>query len=317
MPAGGPIDPSRTDNWGLPAGPAADDLSQARCASPRAAESPHTTVKTDAGSLDLWLWIPPDVCFVRCAVAYFSDSDDGSLTRADDLRLLAARHACALWSAGIHWSGKWHRPALDGTGAALVAAFDALADQTHRPELHHVPLAATGMSIDATFITNLALMMPERIITVAPLHGGGLAEADVKPGTETVAWAFVTGDADGVLSPAAAAENLRILRGKGAAAAVAVQPNIGHDPGQFRGFVFPFLDAAITLRLPRTSPADAAVPLARLGDTYWLGNDDTRDASPADAYAGDRARASWLPSEFVARRWQALWKGALPKTYSK
>ena len=94
-------------------------------------------------------------------------------------------------------------------------------------------------------------------------------------------------------------------RAGGALWAVAVEPGVPHHsltPAHHR-MTIEWLRAIAALRLP----ADGSGTLQELDETTgWLGDRGSGEAAPWATFAGDRARASWMPSEAAAESWQAL-----------
>jgi hypothetical protein len=90
------------------------------------------------------------------------------------------------------------------------------------------------------------------------------------------------------------------VRGKGGLIGVAVDPLTSHECGNQRYMAIAWLDACLTLRLPE-KPGE---PLRAMPeDGAWLSTLLTNEAVSANQYAGDKAKAVWLPNESVAKLW--------------
>lgn len=92
------------------------------------------------------------------------------------------------------------------------------------------------------------------------------------------------------------------VRSRGGLIGVAVDPLSAHECGNQRYLAIPWLDACLTLRLP----AQAGQPLRAMPtDSVWLAEPTGSLALPAFKYVGDPLRASWLPTDAIAKSWTA------------
>jgi hypothetical protein len=92
----------------------------------------------------------------------------------------------------------------------------------------------------------------------------------------------------------------REVRGKGGLIGVAIDPLSSHECGNQRYLAIPWLDACLSARLPKTSGDPLkAMPTANA----WLAPINGTQAAPAAKFAGDPLKASWLPSEVIAKAW--------------
>jgi hypothetical protein len=68
-------------------------------------------------------------------------------------------------------------------------------------------------------------------------------------------------------------------------------------------FMFDWIDAVLTARLPATAEA----PLRATTETAgWLGDPSSGSISTYSCYGSTRWTASWLPSRETALRWQRM-----------
>jgi hypothetical protein len=90
------------------------------------------------------------------------------------------------------------------------------------------------------------------------------------------------------------------VRGKGGLIGVAVDPLSSHDCGNQRYFAIPWLDACLSVRLPKVSGQSLqAMPT----DGVWLADVTGTKAAPTATFVGDPLRASWLPNAAIAQAW--------------
>jgi hypothetical protein len=90
------------------------------------------------------------------------------------------------------------------------------------------------------------------------------------------------------------------VRGKGGLIGVAVDPLTAHECGNQRYLAIAWLDACLSLRLPKVS----GEPLRRMPtDHAWLTPVAGFDAVPFAEFEGNSLEAAWLPNETIARKW--------------
>ena len=95
------------------------------------------------------------------------------------------------------------------------------------------------------------------------------------------------------------------VRSKGGLVGVAVDPLSSHDCGNQRYLAIPWLDACLSLRLPKVSGG----PLTDMPtDVAYLANPTGSEAVPAAKFAGDALKAAWLPNETISQAWTAYVK---------
>ncbi len=90
------------------------------------------------------------------------------------------------------------------------------------------------------------------------------------------------------------------VRGRGGLISVAVDPFSSHDCGNQRYLAIPWLDACLTVRLPKLA-GDPLLPMP--SDKAWLAPALGGEAVPAAKFAGEPLKAGWLPNEAIARAW--------------
>jgi len=90
------------------------------------------------------------------------------------------------------------------------------------------------------------------------------------------------------------------VRGKGGLIGVAIDPLTAHECGNQRYLAIPWLDACLSIRLPKTN----GKPLKAMPtDHTWLANPTGFEAVGAAKFDGVPLKAAWLPNEAVARAW--------------
>ena len=274
------------------------------------------------------IWIPPGVRSLRGVVVHQHGCGEGScrsgLTGAYDLhwQALAKRHDCALLAPSYEQPQSancqmWCDP-RNGSDAAFQRCLVDLGKKSGHPELSRVPWALWGHSGGGHWAGGMVLLHPERVAAAWLRSGVPLIEANPErpeikvhsvpdaalkvpvmcnPGTKE----GVTVK-DGRFARVWPANEVFFygLRGKGGLIGVAVDPLTAHECGNQRYLAIPWLHACLSLRLPEVA-GDPLRPMPT--DHAWLAKPTGSKAWPAAKYAGDPAKAAWLPNERVARAW--------------
>src|SRR5690348_7801320 len=275
------------------------------------------------------IWIPKDVKTLRGVIVHQHGCGEGScksgLTGAYDLhwQALAKKHDCALLAPSYEQPEKadcqmWCDP-RNGSGAAFQRGLKDLGEQSGHPELASVPWALWGHSGGGHWCGGMALVHPDRVAAAWLRSGVPLLEADAKrptikrhtvpEGALAVPLMCNPGTKEGVtvkdgrfagVWPANEAFFLAI-RAKGGLVGVAVDPLTAHECGNQRYLAIPWLDACLSVRLPKTR----GEPLnAMPTQDAWLAPITGGEAVPAAKFGGDALKAAWLPNESVARAWK-------------
>jgi hypothetical protein len=274
---------------------------------------------------NFWLWIPdlgdrP----VRGVIVHQHGCGEGAelggVTAADDLHWqeLARRHDCALMGSSYRAQGKscgtWCYP-QGGSDAAFRRALDDFAQQANRPEIATVSWCLWGHSGGGTWASWMMTLHPERIVAVWLRSGTSYKDWNKNdPAAELPAGALTIpvmcnpgmkerGDErfDGAFT--GTLKMFEDLRAKGAPIGFAPDPLRSHECGDSRYLAIPFFDACLAMRLPEAGAKDQALrPISDEG--VWLGDWEKATAAPQEKYEGDPRKASWLPSEKVAKVWQ-------------
>jgi pimeloyl-ACP methyl ester carboxylesterase len=300
------------------------------------ADPPYYRVRYEAGAqpgelifpVNYTIWIPPGVKQLRGLIVHQHGCGEGScksgLTGAYDLhwQTLAKKHACALLAPSYEQPEKadcqmWCDP-RNGSGAAYEKCLLDLAAKSGHPELAKVPWVLWGHSGGGHWAGGMVLLHPERVAAVwlrsgVPLLKPDPARAGIKAHTlpdpalkvpvmcnlGTKEGVTVKGDRFAGVWPA----NEMFfgeVRSKGGLIGVAVDPLSSHDCGNQRYLAIPWLDACLSVRLPKVN----GEPLQdMLTDGAWLAEPTGSEAVPIAKFAGDPRKAAWLPNESVARAW--------------
>ncbi len=217
-------------------------------------------------------------------------------------RELAATYGLAL--LGTSQAGMTNAPESD---QLLLGAIQTAVEMSGRPELPAARMLLYGISggapqasgFTARFserVAGLFLKVPERVET---LTGGNPLRVPTY---------MVQAELDAFVDNAALTATFEANRGAGALWALAKEPAVPHhslSPAQ-RQLTINWIRSILELRLP----ASTSDPLREIDETSgWLGDRAVGLAWGWAAYPGDRALASWLPSQALADDWEAFVSG--------
>jgi pimeloyl-ACP methyl ester carboxylesterase len=300
-----------------------------------AADPPYYRVRYEAkqaGELifpvNYTIWIPPGVKSVRGVIVHQHGCGEGScksgLTGAFDLhwQALAKKHDCALLAPSYEQPDKadcqmWCDP-RNGSAAAFQKCLVDLGAKSGHPELSKVPWALWGHSGGGHWAGGMVLTHPERVAAAWLRSGVPLLKANPDRSTiktHTVPKAALKvpmmcnpGTKEGVTVKEgrfagvwpANEEFFNAVRGQGGLVGVAVDPLTAHECGNARYLAIPWLDACLSVRLPKNS----GDPLQAMPqEDVWLAPLLGTEAVPAAQFTSDANQAVWLPNEAVAKAW--------------
>ena len=274
------------------------------------------------------VWIPQNVKTLRGVVVHQHGCGEGScssgLTGAFDLhwQALATQHDCALLSPSYEQPQgancqMWCDP-RNGSDAAFQKCLVDLGAKSGHPELSTVPWALWGHSGGGHWAGGMALLHPNRVAAAWLRSGVPLLEPnperkEIKPhdlsdAALTVPLMCNPGTKEGVtvkdgrFAKVWPANELFFggVRGRGGLIGVSVDPLTAHECGNQRYFAIPWLNACLSVRLPKVN-GERLRPMPM--DDVWLASPTGFKAVPAAKYEGDPLKAAWLPSESLAKGW--------------
>lgn len=274
------------------------------------------------------IWIPPNVSRLRGVVVHQHGCGEGScrsgLTGAFDLhwQALAREHDCALLAPSYEQPQSancqmWCDP-RNGSDRTFQKCLADLGRMSGHPELESVPWALWGHSGGGHWAGGMVMLHPERVAAAwlrsgVPLLSINPDRPEIKPHSLPDAALAVPvmcnpGTKEGVtvkdgrfarVWPANEAFFYEVRR-RGGLIGVSVDPLTAHECGNQRYFAIPWLDACLSLRLPKAS-GDSLKPMPT--ENAWLAGPTGFKAVPSREFEGDPLKAAWLPDERIARRW--------------
>jgi dienelactone hydrolase len=264
---------------------------------------------------DFRLWHPEDPGSLRGVLVLVPGSNGDGRAQVEDpiWRALANKHGLAL--LGVHMTDKRHEQMFieryvdvkSGSGAALLAALDGLAEESQHPELSEAPLLFWGMSAGGQFNYEFALWKPERVLAFIVNKGGIYYSAQASEAAQQVPGYFFIGETDLEFRNDIIAGIFAINRRAGALWALAVEPGVAHEVAGSKDMAAMFFDELIPMRLPRTGGDPGLRPLDRA--TGFIADPKSLTIQPAAEAPRTTYPTSWLPTETLARAWRELLGG--------
>jgi poly(3-hydroxybutyrate) depolymerase len=256
------------------------------------------------------LWIPRDVGTLRGALVLVPGSNGDGRAQAEDTvwQAFATRQKLAI--VGVRFTDKPHEQGFiedyvnvsHGSGQALLDVLGKFAGRVHHPELANAPLIFFGMSAGGQFNYEFAAWKPERVIAFVVNKGGIYYTALTSRATREVPAMLFVGGKD-LESRIATITGLFALNRRGGALwALAEEPAAAHVVGRSRDMSIIFFDDVLPLRL-----ADAASPLKALAEkSGFIGDFKAKTVQPIGESPAPNYPTAWLPTDRVAKAWQAL-----------
>jgi dienelactone hydrolase len=324
--AGNVVDTTGADGHfmlaGVPAGPA-----NLQCTAPGFTDfEVRVTVTSDRVTQDITLnrrfafdigrfalYVPANVDTIRGLIVVLGGDDTrwiATLTSTESvapslwhlgqsLRNLPASHGLAILGTS-HVA----MPNDSDSDQMLLTAVSLAASMSRHPELETAPLLLYGMSTGGPEASGFAARNPERVAGLflkTPLGVSAVRSGNGLGVPTFVALAALDARVDNVALTRVFEGN----RAAGARWALAVEAAVPHDELSVaqHQLTIDWISTIVQLRLP----ANRSDQLREVAETSgWVGNPATGQAAPWASYAGDRAIASWLPSQRMAERWEGL-----------
>jgi len=257
---------------------------------------------------DFRLWLPPDRSGLRAIVILMTGSNGDGRPQAEDAvwQEFATRNKLAL--VGCRITDKPHDQNFieeyanvsKGSGQALLDGLNAFAKRTQHSELANLPLLLWGMSAGGEFNYEFAAWKPERVAAFVVNKGGIYYSALTSRETRNVPGILFIGGKDLQSRINTITGLFEVNRRGGALWALAEEPGAAHIIGKSADVARIFFEDVLTMRLNGTS-------LKTLNEKDgFVGNIQARTFQPAASAPSATNATAWLPSERVARAWQAM-----------
>jgi poly(3-hydroxybutyrate) depolymerase len=258
------------------------------------------------------LWYPDAAATVRAIVVLVPGSNGDGRAGVDDpvWQAFATTHKLAL--VGCRFTDKPHDQNFiedyvnvsQGSGQALLDTLAVFGRRSQHPELAAAPLLMWGMSAGGQFNYEFVAWKPERVAAFVVNKGGIYYTALTPRAARGVPGMLFTGEKDLESRIQTITGLFAVNRRGGALWAIAEEPGTAHIVGRSRDLAVIFFEDVLDLRL---GDAPALKPLAE--SAGFLGDPKSKMSRPIADGPAPNYPTSWLPTERVARAWQALLTG--------
>jgi poly(3-hydroxybutyrate) depolymerase len=187
-----------------------------------------------------------------------------------------------------------------GSGDALLTVIDRFAERSGRAEMRRAPLLMWGMSAGGQFNYEFVAWKPERVMAFVVNKGGIYYSALLSRAAREVPGMLFIGGKDLEFRNNTIRGLFAVNRRGGALWALGEEPGVAHVVGKSRDVSIVFFEDVLKLR---TGPGG----LARLDEkSGFLGDLSARTFAPLGETKVPNYPTAWLPTERVARAWQAM-----------
>jgi len=282
-------------------------------ASPTAAETLDHTIPpgNNFDKAEFRLWYPDGAgAFQAVLVLVPGSNGDGRPMAAEPFwQEFAAKHKLAI--VACRFTDKPHDQSFiehyvnvsQGSGQALLDALTAFAKSASHAELATAPLLFWGMSAGGEFNYEFAAWKPERVVAFVVNKGGIYYTALTSKASRDVPGMLFIGEKDLDSRVSTISGLFAVNRRGGALWAIAEEPGAAHIVGRSRDMGALFFEELLPLRI---GPS-ALKPLDE--KSGFIGDPKARTFQPASAPNPPAYPTAWLPTERVARAWQAVVTG--------
>jgi poly(3-hydroxybutyrate) depolymerase len=257
------------------------------------------------------LWVPPAVARVRAVLVLVPGSNGDGRPMAEDAfwQAFATKHQLAI--VACRFTDKPHEQAFledyvkvsDGSGQALLDAVTGLAAASKHPEIASAPFLMWGMSAGGQVDYEFAAWKPERVLAFVVNKGGVYYSALLPRAARNVPALLFVGDKDLAFRVNTIAGLFAVNRRAGALWAYVVEPDTAHAVGRSRDLSAMFFEDILAIRL--TDGGVKGVP----EKTGFIGDLKAATFQPIASIPAPTVPTSWLPTERLARAWQAVVNG--------
>ena len=255
------------------------------------------------------LWLAPSSGALRGAVILVPGSNGDGRAMAQDTvwQAFAAKNKLAI--VACRFTDKPHDQNFiedyvnvsHGSGQALLDILAKFGSQTKHPELASAPLLFWGMSAGGQFDYEFASWKPERVVAFVVNKGGIYYTALTPRATREVPALLFIGGKD-LESRVNTITGLFALNRRGGALwALTEEPSAAHVVGRSRDLSIVFFDDVLAQRL-----GDGTSLNTLTEKRGFVGDYHTKTIAPIGDTKLPSYPTSWLPSDRVAKAWQAV-----------
>ena len=256
------------------------------------------------------LWYPDNVPSLRgIALLVPGSNGDGRASAQDTVwQAFAVKHQLAL--VACYFKDKQHEQNFiedyikvsDGSGDALLSAINEFAQKSKHAELSTAPMLLWGMSAGGQFNYEFVAWKPERVIAFVVNKGGIYYSALVSRAARAVPGLLFVGGKDLEFRTNTIVGLFAVNRRAGALWALSEEPSAAHIVGRSRDLAIPFYEDVMAVRLPAIPG-----PLKPMTEKpAFIGDFKQKTFAPTSDGPAPAFPTAWLPTERVAKVWQAI-----------
>jgi len=263
-------------------------------------------------------WLPAETTAVRAVLVLVPGSNgDGRPMAADAFwQAFAAKQQLAI--VACRFTDKPHDQSFiedyvnvsHGSGQALVDVIGTFAERSKHPEIARAPLLLWGMSAGGQFNYEFVAWKPERVAAFIVNKGGIYYSALLSKAAREVPGFLFVGEKDLQSRIDTITGLFAVNRRGGAVWALVVEPGAAHVVGQSRDLGALLFEEVLGMRLGQAGANGAATPLVSIAAVPgFVGDLKTGTFQPASSPGTPSAPNAWLPTERLAKAWQAVVAG--------
>ena len=255
------------------------------------------------------MWVPSDGVALKGIVVLMPGSNGDGRPQAQDTlwQQFAVKHRLALLA--VQLTDKPHEQNFieeyiivsKGSGQAMLDAIASFAAKSNHPELTSAPCLMWGMSAGGPFNYEFVAWKPERVIAFVVNKGGIYYSALLPKASRDVPGILFVGGKDLAFRTNTIAGLFAVNRRAGALWAYAEEPSAGHIVGRSREVATAFFEDMLAARV---GSGAALQPLAEKAG--FIGDLTAKTFQPMGDSRPPAVPTAWLPTERVARAWQAM-----------
>jgi pimeloyl-ACP methyl ester carboxylesterase len=258
------------------------------------------------------LWLPADAGAVRAIVVMVPGSNGDGRSEINDAVWQAFATRLHLALVGCRFTDKPHPQGFiekyvdvaHGTGQALLDTLGTFAGRAKHPEMATAPLLLWGMSAGGEFNYEFTAWKPERVAAFVVNKGGIYYTALTSKAARDVPGMLFVGGKDLESRINIITGLFAVNRRGGALWALAEEPGAAHIVGRSKDLSLIFFEEILPLRLDDPGSGGALKPLAE--KSGFIGDVKARTFQPASSAGTTNTSTAWLPTERLARAWQAM-----------
>jgi poly(3-hydroxybutyrate) depolymerase len=259
---------------------------------------------------DFRLWLPANAGPVRAIVLLVPGSNGDARDETGDAawQAFAVKHQLAL--VGVHLTDKERSPFEEyanvskGSGQAILDSISAFAAKSKHPEMANAPLFLWGMSAGGEVNYELVAWKPERVAAFVVNKGGIYYTALASKASRAVPGLLFIGGKD-LESRIDIITGLFALNRRGGALwALAEEPDVPHVVGKSKDLTMMFFEDVMAARL---GSGNTLEPMSEADGL--VADIHAKTFGPAPAKFDANKTTAWLPTERVAKGWQAMETG--------